>query len=106
MSVRPAKTQISLGIRQVWSESSLCAQWVAKGPRFLHADNEDSDQTGPKTNRKRKNNDNKNISQQKHRIGTIDNKLLGWRGDLNRFYARATIALGSFVVYYKYTKHL
>ena len=30
MSVRPAKTQISLGIRLVWSESSLCAQWVAK----------------------------------------------------------------------------
>ena len=25
MSVRPAKTQISLGIRPVWSESSLCA---------------------------------------------------------------------------------
>ena len=24
MSVRPAKTQISLGIRPVWSESSLC----------------------------------------------------------------------------------
>ena len=37
-AVRPAKTQISLGI---WSESSLCAQWVAKAPRFLHADNED-----------------------------------------------------------------
>ena len=27
-------------------QSSLCAQWVAKGPRFLHADSEDSDQTG------------------------------------------------------------
>ena len=40
MTVRPAKTQISLGIRPVWS-----AQWVAKGPRFLHADSEDSDQT-------------------------------------------------------------
>ena len=26
---RPAKTQISLGIRPVWSESSLCAWWVA-----------------------------------------------------------------------------
>ena len=39
----PAKTQISLGIRPVWSESSLCAQWVAKDPRFLHADSEDSD---------------------------------------------------------------
>ena len=30
MIVRPAKTQISLGIRPVWSESLLCAQWVAK----------------------------------------------------------------------------
>ena len=46
MTVRPAKTQISLGIRPVWSESSLCAQWVAKDPSFLHADSEDSDQTG------------------------------------------------------------
>ena len=45
-SMRPAKTQISLGIRPVWSESSLCAQWVAKDPSFLHADSEDSDQTG------------------------------------------------------------
>ena len=40
VSVRPAKTQISLGIRPVWSESLLCAQWVAKDPRFLHADSE------------------------------------------------------------------
>ena len=46
LHVRPAKTQISLGIRPVWSESSLCAQWVAKDPSFLHADSEDSDQTG------------------------------------------------------------
>ena len=46
MSVRPAKTQISLGIHPIWSESSLCAQWVAKDPSFLHADSEDSDQTG------------------------------------------------------------
>ena len=44
--VRPAKTQISLGIRPVWSESSLCAQWVAKDPSFQHADSEDSDQPG------------------------------------------------------------
>ena len=44
--VRPAKTQISLGIRPIWSESSLCARWVAKDPSFLHADREDSDQTG------------------------------------------------------------
>ena len=33
------------GIRPVWSESLLCAQWVAKGTSFLHADSEDSDQT-------------------------------------------------------------
>ena len=46
VSVRPAKTQISLGIRPIWSESSLCAQWVAKGQSFLHADREDSDQNG------------------------------------------------------------
>ena len=44
--VRPAKTQISLGIRPVWSESSLYTQWVAKDPSFLHMDSEDSDQTG------------------------------------------------------------
>ena len=25
----------------IWSESSLCAQWVAKDPSFLHADSED-----------------------------------------------------------------
>ena len=46
MRVRPAKTQISLGICPVWSESSLCTHWVAMDPRFLHADSEDSDQTG------------------------------------------------------------
>ena len=44
--VRAAKTQISLGTCPVWSESLLCAQWVAKDPIFLHADSEDSDQTG------------------------------------------------------------
>ena len=32
--------------RPVWSESSLCASWVAKDPSFLHAGSEDSDQTG------------------------------------------------------------
>ena len=43
MTVCPAMTQISLGIRPVWSgcpgwsESLLCAQWVAKDPSFLHA---------------------------------------------------------------------
>ena len=46
MTVRPAKTKISMGVRPVLSESSLCAQWVAKDPSFLHADSEDSDQTG------------------------------------------------------------
>ena len=40
--VRPAKTQIRLG----GSESSLCAQWVAKDSNFLPADSEDPDQTG------------------------------------------------------------
>ena len=34
-NVRPVKTQISLGIRPVWSEPSLCAQWVAKDPSFF-----------------------------------------------------------------------
>ena len=38
-------------LRSAWAsaqsdQSSLCAQWVAKGPSFLHADSEDSDQTG------------------------------------------------------------
>ena len=44
VSVHPAKTQISLGICPVWSESLLCAQWVAKGPSFLHADSKASGQ--------------------------------------------------------------
>ena len=44
--VRPAKTQVSLGIHPVWSEFSLCSQWVAKDLKFLHVDSEDSDQTG------------------------------------------------------------
>ena len=43
--VRPAKIQIRLRIRAVWSESSLVAFWIAKDAKFLHADNEDSDQT-------------------------------------------------------------
>ena len=46
MSVHPAKTQISLGISPVWSESLLCASWVAEDPSFFRADSEDSDQTG------------------------------------------------------------
>ena len=39
--VRPAKIQMSLHIRTVWSESSLGAFWMAKDAKFLHADNED-----------------------------------------------------------------
>ena len=33
--VHPAKTQISLGIRPVWSDSSLPASWVAKDQCFF-----------------------------------------------------------------------
>ena len=43
--VHPAKNQISLGIRPVWSDSSLWPQWVADDASFLHADSEGSDQT-------------------------------------------------------------
>ena len=45
VAVRPAKTQISLGICPVWAESTLCTYWVAKDPSFLRAGSEDSDQT-------------------------------------------------------------
>ena len=48
LTVRPAKTPISQGIHPVWSETSLCAQWVAKNPVLLQADSEHSDQTGLK----------------------------------------------------------
>ena len=44
--VRPVKTQISLCIRTVWYEYSLCTQCGAKAQTFLRVDNEDSDQTG------------------------------------------------------------
>ena len=44
--VRPVKTQISLGIRPVWSESSLTA-WRNPGSLATHwAHSEDSDKTG------------------------------------------------------------
>ena len=33
-------------MRPAWSESSLSAHWVAKDPSCVHADSEDSDQTG------------------------------------------------------------
>ena len=46
MTMRPAKTQFSMGISPVWSASLLCANWVAKDSSFLHADSKDSDQTG------------------------------------------------------------
>ena len=42
----PSENSINLGIRPVWSESSLCPQWVAKDASFLHTDSKDSDQTG------------------------------------------------------------
>ena len=35
--MRPAKIQISLHIRAVWSESSLGAFWIAKDAKFLYA---------------------------------------------------------------------
>ena len=37
----PCEDSDQLGIRPVWSESSLCPQWVAKDPSFLHADSQD-----------------------------------------------------------------
>ena len=46
LSVGPGKTQISLGIRPVWSKSSLSA-WRNSGSLATHwAHSEDSDQTG------------------------------------------------------------
>ena len=45
MACAPRETQISLGTRPVWSESSLCAQWVVKDPSFLQADSEESAKT-------------------------------------------------------------
>ena len=46
MTVRPAKTQISLGICPVWSESSLSA-WRKLGSLATHwAHSKDADQTG------------------------------------------------------------
>ena len=46
VSMRPAKTQINLGVRPVWSESSLSA-WRKSGSLATHlTQSEDSDQTG------------------------------------------------------------
>ena len=44
-SVNTANIQINLGIRPVWSEPSLFAQWVANGSVLLQTDSGDSDQT-------------------------------------------------------------
>ena len=44
--VRPAKTQISLGFRPVWSVSSLSAWRKVRSLATHKADSEDSDQTG------------------------------------------------------------
>ena len=44
--VRPAKTQVSLGIRPVWSESSLSAWRKLRSLATHWADSEESDQTG------------------------------------------------------------
>ena len=38
-------TKLSVCLAQT-DQSSLCAQWVAKDPRFLHADSEGTGQTG------------------------------------------------------------
>ena len=45
MDVHPAKTQISLGICPVWSESLLCTEWVAKEKAWVLSYPSDSDQT-------------------------------------------------------------
>ena len=42
----PSEDSDKPGRPPVWSESSLCAQEVAKDPSFPQADSEDSDQTG------------------------------------------------------------
>ena len=44
MSVCPAKLRLAWA--SVWSETLLCAQWVAKDLSFLHTASDDSDQTG------------------------------------------------------------
>ena len=46
--VHPAKSQTSLRIRVVWSESSLSAFCIRKVAKLLHAEYEDSDQTAHK----------------------------------------------------------
>ena len=41
-----AQWRLRSALASAQSESSLCAQWVAKEPNFLHVDSEDSDQSG------------------------------------------------------------
>ena len=41
MACAPTEDSDQPGHRPVWSESSLCAQWIAKDLSFLHADSED-----------------------------------------------------------------
>ena len=43
--VRPAKIQISLCFDTVWHEFSLRIFWIVKDVKFLHVNNEDSNQT-------------------------------------------------------------
>ena len=45
--MQPTKTLIRLRRCTGWFESSLSAFWTAKDAKFLHLDNEDSDQTVP-----------------------------------------------------------
>ena len=46
VTVRPEKSQVSLGIRPVWSESSLFAWRLLGALATYRAHSEDSDQTG------------------------------------------------------------
>ena len=50
VTVRPAKTQIRMGIRPVWSESSLSARWKLGSLATYWVHSEDSDQPHDKTN--------------------------------------------------------
>ena len=43
---KPTKWPVHKAASELWSESSLRTQYVAKDPSFLHAGSEDSDQTG------------------------------------------------------------
>ena len=84
------KTQISLGIRPVWSESLLCAHWVAKGSVLLQADSEDSDQTG-----------------RMHRlIWFFAGRTVKIHGNRNRGYMEGTYRQHIFMIFYTRWKSL